>query len=1630
MRADFERGAIRSAWAVGVAVWSLLLGLALLWQQPPKAVVRGVVTRDAGDPYPGGQIMVRGLGGPAEGGVWFGWTDNDGKYHIPVRPGRLEVEAATEGYPVRRLPARECAVRDGDVATVDFVLPVIDWREESLELFTREQVFCLGETPSVGVSGVSDATEATITVDRIDLDGLLRDAGATAFESVTSSYSLDEMWSRLAPHLSRVERRTRPLERRDQDGHHTTYVNIPLSRPGAYLLAVGVGQLVERVVLQVTDLGLVAKVDDHRAVVYACHLKTGDPWPGAEIELRRGRRVLAQGVAGGDGLVSLAMDDHPLRSAVVVGRSGEHRAVAGIYHYPDDDRRVVHLYTERPIYRPGQRVYYKGLVRDWTDDGYVVPAPQPVKVVIRDGQGTELLTTWTVTSDLGSFHGQCDIPEEAYPGWFELTASVNGTQRYATFPVRAYEKPVYSVRAVTDGRPLSLADTLNVQVSAEYFFGSAVTGAKVRYQVRRHEQWWRPWRRTEEEAGGEYWEELLYRDEESDDSYGEEVARGTASLDEAGGLSLSLPVSDMVPADITSYGIGPDGQVTLPPSSRCWGLDVEVEVLDGTGRREEAMARATVVPSGADLTISTDSGWLKPGQPYHLTARLTDGTGQPLADRPVQVRAFWNHGVRDCRLRWTDNPKQHWVRPKIPVSGYQGCPDPAQCRYDHEWRSLTEPGPTAGGKTDSKGQAELSLKLPRGGEWTIIVRAAATPERRVVERDWCFVSDENWGSDDWQPAESLEVLADRQRYRIGETAHLRLRSPRPDGHLFLTHEGRTLSEAAVLKKAKGGATTEVHLGEGDLPVTYVGACEVHEKKLDAQYQPLEVAVDPKRLKVAVTCTADEARPGQAVGFTVTCTREGRPVDAEVSLAVVDESLFAMRADHPEDAFLAFYSRTYNRVDTFFSVPGYGYTAAKSEAGEVRRYFPDTALWRPVLRTGATGTVTVSLTLPDNLTTWRATAIAHTAETAVGFGTHKLLVRKPLMLRLETPRFLTQRDRVTLRGVVHNESGADRDVAVSLSAPGLDLDGPAARTVRVRDGGSQTVAWTADVNRAVPLVLTARARCGNLTDALEKRLDVRPFAFVRTEIRRGELTGDQVTAVTFTLPPDTVIEAVRAQFLVSGSPLGSLQQAVAQLVGYPYGCVEQTTSRFLGCLAAQAAYRDLGLKPRPPADPKHLTEYLRNGVLRLRKMRNSEGNWGWWEMQPRSNTMTAYAVWGLQTAAEQGHHDGDDLLGPALEELAEAYTAATDGTGDGDPDDLALPAYVLARGGRQDRAGLLLDFILTGKRRPSVETAALAVLTAKLLDPERLARAEALFAKRLAETRAEHQSVGDLAWRLRVALATAGHEGDAAGLVDAIMARYDGSGWTCTRDTCLAVTALSEYLRATSDQGLRDALSARDGGKLEVTLNDGRAPHSKFGPDDLAGPGLSLPLPANLLRIGENRLALSLAGRLHLGYDLAVSIPIGGARPAPKGAKLAVARTYERVERNLSGRFSYLPIPDGRLRVEDIVRVVVTVRATEELEHLVVEDPLPAGFEVLDQGDVKDRYGDSASGGGWCAQAVLDDRVAFFADTLSKGAALRTEYLLRAAVPGVYHALPTRAEPMYDPHVGGDGTDARFEVTQP
>lgn len=244
--------------------------------------------------------------------------------------------------------------------------------------------------------------------------------------------------------------------------------------------------------------------------------------------------------------------------------------------------------------------------------------------------------------------------------------------------------------------------------------------------------------------------------------------------------------------------------------------------------------------------------------------------------------------------------------------------------------------------------------------------------------------------------------------------------------------------------------------------------------------------------------------------------------------------------------------------------------------QVRSDFRTTAAWLPAVVTDTSGQALVPVRFSDSLTTWRATARAFSDRDLFGQGTTTVLTNQPLMVRLQSPRFLQVGDTTTVSAIVNNNSDGKARVRVNLGVKGVRLSSPALRILTVPSQGESRVDWTLDVRVPGSVRLEVRARSSHASDAMRRELTAHAHGIEKLVATAGK-TNRERTALTVTLPPH---QETDRQMIVQVTPslAVTMLDALPYLIDYPYGCTEQTMSRFLPAAITARTLAGLGLSP--------------------------------------------------------------------------------------------------------------------------------------------------------------------------------------------------------------------------------------------------------------------------------------------------------------------------------------------------------------------------------------------------------------------------------------------------------------------
>lgn len=1154
--------------------------------------------------------------------------------------------------------------------------------------------------------------------------------------------------------------------------------------------------------------------------------------------------------------------------------------------------------------------------------------------------------------------------------------------------MQEYRKPEFEVIVTTPDRFVVQGGEVSATIRARYYFGQPVSGGSVTYVLYR----------------GYYSSPLRWTDEPEETGYddygGMQVAEHTARLDEQGQVTVKIPV-----AILEAHEEGQD-----------YSLRIDARVTDASDR--EVSGSTTLYSTYGPFLVMADAEEYvyRPGAQATINVRALDYLGSPKAGADLHVvleRLANRSGSR-----------------------YSGQPE-------------TVVASEADVVTDADGRARWTATLPaEAGSYRF--KAIASWEGRAIEgAAYVWVPGRVTEADMDEGDRYLELIPDRKEYQPGEVARLVLRGDTFEAPALVTKEGRLLTYHRVSRLDASGII-EVPVSDADLGDTYVSVAFLKDDRLYRAERRLKVPARSRQIQVTIEAAQPVAKPRQPGVFTVQAVdAAGQPVRAQLSLAVIDEAVYAVKPDGTPDPLREFYRLDYSRVGTSYSreysFVGYSgrqqlllaqkrrpftladFKAERPDRPQVRKEFPDAIFWVADLVTGADGTATVQVQYPDALTTWRLTARAVTTDTRIGSTIARTLTTKDLILRVVTPRFLTEGDEVSVPAIVHNYLPAAQTVAVTMTAAGVTAAAGArgAETLSVPSGGDNRLDFRYRADRPGTATFTGTAEAPDESDALELSIPVLPYGLKEESGAAGSLTAAQEHTVELTIPERTNPAARTIQVALAPSLGGTLIGALDFLTSFPYGCTEQTLSSFVPNLIVARTLTDLGITP--PERIGALGRQVTEGVKRLADYQHEDGGWGWWKTDESHPFMTAYALYGLVEAKKAGYAvDGWRLNNgaTALVDLSRTYPRAV-------PDLKAYMAYVLAYGaaagvqvsardGTDYDAAAVLDDLWAARSRMSAYGRALLLLT---LDAATDKRGDALARDLVAEAQTRDQltwwtvdrdplledfsdaSVDATALAVKALVARDPDNPKMDGAVRYLLMNRNGAYWWNTKQTAMALYGLIEYMRARNERP--------QGFAVDVFVNGQPAGGHTFTAQSWTAPDpIVLSAPA---RAGHNEVRIVKRGDAPLYwsatatyYDNRESIEPAGTR------KLALVREYfslTPVERR--GRTVYRETPlAGTVHPGDVLLVRLTAAGANDWRYLVIEDPLPAGTEAIRQEGL---YELERPPVGWSfsRREYRDDRVVVFQQDFDSGRYEFT-YLLKVTTPGAFRAMPARIAPMYVP----------------
>ncbi len=1357
------------------------------------------------------------------------------------------------------------------------------------------------------------------------------------------------------------------------------------------------GSRVTRLVM-VTDLGLSVKSAKDGFLVWVNSLRNAQPAADVEVALHADNgRVLGRAKTDAQGLAFLpcAQDEKgpaELKPTLVTAARGadlSYVRLSGGGVSVDGSGGAAYLgaeseaflFSDRGIYRPGETLHTAALVRD---AALRPPVPFPVifRVVKPDGK---VFKDFPVTLDTrGSAEFAAELPAYLPTGRYGVKLVMPGTFKElgaTAVSLEEFVPPQIAVELAKLPERVKAFEKLAAAVSARHLFGSPAAGLAASATLYVKDTPFKP----------KGWSGYQFGDDEKTE-FSKSVKLGEVVLDKDGKCGFGSA------AWAAGERLRPRGALKAT---------VCATVRETSGRGVSAYGNAAVdaYPFYVGVKAERAGGSVKVGEALKLAvAAVKPDGGAVQPDSPLLATVE--------RVEWTSVMKRSGGR-------YAWHSERVKTKVGEPQKVVLSDGAGDFSFTaDATGEYLVTLADPFSGSSTSLTLFAATGDAGWV----------NWAKD--KPAEA-QLTFDREEYAPGEKAKLAVKAPFAGRALLTVETDRVLERRVVvldgntaefeidvkpeyapnahcvlslIRPAVAESVWSAHraLGSAVLKVVPPG------HRLDVSLELPTVIRPQSKLSVRVKATDEEGKDAPGTGVVVTAVDEGicdltnfklpEPLAHFWRLRGLGVALFDLYAELmpvSEDTADATASHTAGDIGALL---GRRLTPIKANR------FKPVALWKSGAVTDANGEAVVEFDVPEFTGELRVTAVAF-ADSAFGSAKRQVTVKRPLVVQANLPRFLAPGDSCRMGLAVFNEMGSDQDVKWRVTCGGPLSVEVAEGTLALKKGASGRVPVTLKAG-ALPgrALCTVEAVAGaeKYTETFE--LAVRPVAQAESRLLSAAVKPGEEARIA--MPSEWLAGTEFYEAWVSPLPDVKLTGGLDRLLRYPYGCCEQTTSAafpllYLGDLITRTKPQALGERP-------DTARFVMAGVWRLLTMQRESGGFAMWpdsrEVEP---WVSIYAAHFLVEAKKAGQPVPEDRLDAALGYLRGRLERS--GTEAPTMEECAYICQVLALAGKPD-AGWTARLLEKADKLQAEGRARLAAALLASGKPREAVKLLGGMGMPEAAGDRDHWSASrtrDIALALSAWLdVEPGNE-----MVPRLVRGLEGTRvrdcgwWGSTQENAVALMALGKFARLAAPDKTPFAGELVPAGAAAVPFAS--AKDLRWSSKE---PGA----------VKELRIVNRGPGTCWYGVRMEGVPSMGTVKTEDAG--VAVRRTFL----DMDGKpLDVKKLKQGELAV---VRLAVDTRG-ESLNNLVVEDLLPAGWEVENPALATaqtPKWLEAKSD--WCIHRELrDDRVLLFTGAVA--GEVEFYYTVRAVTPGVFVLPPVRVEGMYRSDVRSASGGGTVEVAE-
>ncbi len=959
--------------------------------------------------------------------------------------------------------------------------------------------------------------------------------------------------------------------------------------------------------ISLSDIGLIAKQTEDKVWVFANSIQSASAISGVSINVvGNNNQQIGSGITNSEGVAEIDLkrkDFDGFKAAMIIAKNGD-----DFNYLPFRSTRVntsrfdvggkrsnstgldAFVYTERDIYRPGEKINFSVVVRDmkWKKPGEV-----PLKLKFLLPNGKELKSIRKTLNEEGSLETQIELSPAAVTGNYTLEV-YNGNDvmlTSANVHVEEFMPDRIKLTTTLDKKFLKPGETANLSLNAVNFFGPPAANRKYEVEVQVKGKGFSP----EKYSRFDFWLTDRNSDFESTLSSGTTDENGNATV--AYTTDINYQNRGVLQADFFST------------------------VFDETGRPVNRKNSIDIFTQDVFYGLGNDGYYY-----YGLNQKIAfpiialNKDEQVLSNVQAHIQVI-KHDYKTVLSRYNE-----------------------YFRYESQ--------------RDDKTLVDQNVLI--NGEQTVFSYVPRTPgeyEIRISKPGTnTFVSNHfysygymsgNYGNFEVDNEGQIDIAPDKKEYSTGDKCKVLFKTPF-NGKMLVTLENNQVVSHQYVTVEGRAASVELNISAQHLPNAYITATLI--KPHAESDMPLTVAHGFKSIsvldqarKMPILITAEKSvrsRSHQKVSI------KAAP-NSKVTVAVVDEGILQITNYKTPDPFGFFYAKRALEVNSYDLYPllfpelgsmlsstgGDGFDMSKRTNPLQNKRVKLVSYWSGIMDASGSGNTEFEFDVPQFSGQLRIMAVAYKNE-SFGNAEVNMTVADPIVISTALPRFLSPKDTVLMPVTLSNTTKNTTNAMAGLKISGpLKIVGASQQSVNLKAGSETKIDFK--------IVADARADIGKVTvevNALSQKfieetdITVRPAASVQKISEAGAITGGSTRHIE--IGNNTFIpSSADYQLIVSKNPALEIADQIYQLIGYPYGCTEQTISKAF----PQLYFADLSESMKLDKGVKVNANYNVQEAIRKIKMRqlyngaitlwDHEGSENWWA--------SAYAAHFLLEAQKAG-----------------------------------------------------------------------------------------------------------------------------------------------------------------------------------------------------------------------------------------------------------------------------------------------------------------------------------------------------------------------------------------------------------